>query len=66
MRYAWTGFHILMLVLVIAAFSGAFSAKPTGSLTRDAGSNVTAVIGVITIWVIGTVIFRFARRFSKY
>ena len=66
MRYAWIGFHIIMVLLIVAAFGGAFSPAPSGSFARDTTSNVNAIIGLIVIWVVGAIIFRVARRFSKY
>lgn len=67
MRYAWIGFHIIMLMLVIAAFGGVFSPPATGrSMMQDNGSTIFPVIGVVTVWIVGAIIFRLARRFSKY
>lgn len=66
MRYAWIAFHIVMLVLLVAAFGGAFSPPKTGNLAQDSGGSITAAIGVIVIWVVGAILFRFARRFFKY
>lgn len=67
MRYAWIGFHIIMLLMIIAAFSGAFSPPATGqSMMQDSGRTIMPVFGVVTIWIVGAIIFRFARRFSRY
>ena len=66
MRYAWLGFHIVMLLLVIAAFMGAFSPAPTGNFAQDNGGFIMPVIGIVTIWIVGAIVFRIVRRFAKY
>lgn len=65
MRYFSAGFHLVMLALVIAAFAGVFAPATTGSFSRDAGGNANVVIGMITIWVIGAIVLRILRAFSK-
>lgn len=66
MRYIWIGFHILMLVLVVMAFGGALSPPPTGNFAADNGRTIMPVIGVVTIWIIGSIVLRVIRRFSRY
>jgi hypothetical protein len=66
MRYAWIGFHIIMLLLLVAAFAGVFSPPPTGNFAHDNGSYIPAVIGIAVVWIVGTIIFRVIRRFAKY
>jgi len=65
MRYIWLGFHIVMLLLFIAAVSGGLSPK-TGITMQDANSTVMPTIGVIFLWIIGAIILRFIRRFVRY
>ncbi|HEY0329880.1 MAG TPA: hypothetical protein VGC77_12360 [Rhodopseudomonas sp.] len=66
MRYVWIGFHILMLLLVVMAFGGAFSEPVTGNFAHDNGRTIMPVIGVVTIWVVGAIILRVMRKFSSY
>ena len=66
MRYAWVGFHCVMLLLLVLAFTGAFNARPTGNFIQDSGGRSNIVIGVIAVWIIGAIVFRMIRRFAKY
>lgn len=66
MRYVWIGFHIVMLLLVIMAFGGAFSPPKTGNFAADNGGYIMPLIGILTIWVIGSIVLRVIRRFSRY
>ena len=66
MRYAWLGFHLVMLLLVIATFAGAFSPPKSGNFAADNGGYIMPLIGVVTIWIVGSIVFRVIRRFSKY
>jgi hypothetical protein len=64
MRFVRIGFHILMLVFLVMAFTGAFSPPRTGSMMRDNGATIMPVIGVVTLWIVGAIILRIIRRRS--
>jgi hypothetical protein len=66
MRYAWLGFHIIMLLLVIVAVGGGFSPPKTGSMMQDNGSTIMPTIGLLFIWFVGAIVFRVVRRFKNY
>lgn len=66
MRYASLGFHVIMLALLVLAFTGAFAPAPTGNFAHDNGSYIPSVIGIFVIWVIGSILFRVLRKFSNY
>lgn len=66
MRYVWLGFHILMVVLLVVAVLGGFSPPKTGSLMKDSGATIMPEIGIIAIWIVGSIILRIIRRFSSY
>lgn len=66
MRYVWLGFHILMVVLFVTAILGGFSPPKTGSLMHDSGSTIMPEIGIIAIWIVGSVVFKVIRKFSSY
>jgi hypothetical protein len=66
MRYAWIGFHLLMLLLLVLAFMGTFEPPRTGNFTRDASGIGYTVIGVVFLWIVGAIVFRVIRRFAKY
>jgi hypothetical protein len=66
MRYLWLGFHIVMALLLVLAFIGAFSPAPTGNFAHDNGSYIPSVIGIVVIWIAGAIILRIVRRFSNY
>jgi hypothetical protein len=65
MRYASIGFHILMVLLLVLAFTGAFSPPRTGSMMQDNGATIMPAIGIITLWLVGAIVLRVVRRFSK-
>lgn len=58
-------FHILMLVLVIAAFGGVFSPPKTGNFAADNGGYIMPVIGLLTIWVVGAIVLRIVRAVMR-
>jgi hypothetical protein len=66
MRYAWIGFHVVMLALLVMALTGGFSPPKTGNMMQDNGSTIMPTIGIVTLWVVGAIIFRIVRRFSRY
>jgi hypothetical protein len=66
MRFIWIGFHIVMLGLFVLAVTGGLSGPKTGSMMQDNGATIMPTIGVITIWIVGAIIFRVVRRFSRY
>lgn len=65
MRKVTIGFHLVMLVLVIATVMGAFSSAPTGSFAQDNTGYLMPLVGVLTVWTIGAIVLRVARRFSR-
>ena len=65
MRKVSTAFHVIMLLLVVAAFAGAFSPAPTGNFAQDNGGYILPVIGLAAIWIVGLVVLKIARRFSN-
>lgn len=65
MRKVTIGFHLVMLVLVIATFMGAFSPPSTGNFAQDNTGYIMPLVGVLTIWTIGAIVLRVARRFSR-
>lgn len=65
MRYASIGFHILMLLLLVLAFIGAFSPPRTGNMMHDNGATLMPAVGIVTIWIVGAIILRVMRRISK-
>jgi hypothetical protein len=66
MRFAWLGFHVVMLLSVMLAFAGFFDARSTGNFIQDSGNRTNIIIGVIALWIIGAIVFRLIRRFSSY
>lgn len=65
MRYVTLGFHVIMVLLVIATFMGAFSPAPTGNFAHDNGSYIMPLIGVVVVWVVGSIILRMIRRAAR-
>jgi hypothetical protein len=66
MRYAWLGFHGLMLLLLVLTFAGAFDAPGSRSYIAGESGRASIFVGIIVLWVIGAIVFRFIRRFSRY
>ncbi|MGE0677205.1 hypothetical protein [Pseudolabrys sp.] len=66
MRFLTMGFHVVMVLLVIATFMGAFSPAPTGNFAHDNGSYIMPLVGVVVVWVVGSIILRMIRKVAKY
>jgi hypothetical protein len=65
MRMARIGFHLVMLVLLVMAFAGAFSPPKSGNLAADNGGFIMPAIGIVTAWIVGVVILRIMGRSTK-
>ena len=61
MRYVWLGFHIVMVLLLILTFAGAFSPPKTGNFAADSGGWVLPFIGIMAIWIVGSIVLRVAQ-----
>ena len=65
MRYAKLGFHIVMLILLVMTFAGAFSPPRTGNFAQDNGGSIFPVIGIFGVSVTGAVVLRIVGGFAK-
>jgi hypothetical protein len=59
------GFHLLMLVMLVMAFAGMFSPRPTGSFIQDGTGWINPAIGIMTIWIVGAIVLRIIGRASR-
>jgi hypothetical protein len=59
------GFHLLMLALLIMAFSGVFSPPRTGNFAADNGGFILPAIGIVAIWIVGAIILRVVGQSSR-
>jgi uncharacterized integral membrane protein len=55
-------FHLVMIVALIAAFSGQFDAPRSGSFMADQSYRLNLIIGLLAIWIVGALVLRFLGR----
>jgi hypothetical protein len=65
MKNVRLGFHLIMLLLVVMTFAGVFNPPKTGNFAQDSGGWILPLIGILGIWVVGSIILRIARAVMK-